>query len=322
MQKGAKRARTIDLRLGVAGRFSKSGLSFPCPESMAQSRTEADLQRVSQRTRVDPQQLAAGLSTLFSSADYRPPVLPSIAMELVGIARRPDVAIPAVVKLLKNEQMLTARLLQLAQSSLYGRGSGATLTLGQVILRLGLKRVADIFMQAALEVRMFRARGFEQPMNRLRRHSAATAEMARIVCQRVGIDDDHAFLCGLLHDMGLAASIIAVSEGTLGEGIDFDSACGPIFEVHETAGRRLAEIWRLPTEIAVVIANHHGSRPFPTPTAAAVALADLLVSEQGAGIDRECDPSTGESAAKRLNLGSDVIAEFRVEAARIVTALA
>src|SRR5688572_27572770 len=116
------------------------------------------------RTGVEPQVLAARLSALFASSDYRPPVLPAVAMELVAISRQPDVPIPSVVKLLKNEQMLTARLLTLSQSSIHGRSFGPTLTLGQVILRLGLKRVADIFVQASMEVRMFRARGFEQPM--------------------------------------------------------------------------------------------------------------------------------------------------------------
>ena len=265
--------------------------------------------------------LAARLSALFASNDYRPPVLPSVAMELVTIARQPDVPIPSVVKLLKNEQMLTARLLTLSQSALYGRSFGPTLTLGQVILRLGLKRVADIFVQASMEVRMFRARGFEQPMNRLRRHSSATAEMARVVCQRLSLDDDHAFLCGLLHDVGLAAAIIAISEGASGETVDFGSAWPAIYDVHEVAGRRLAEIWRLPTELGMVIGSHHGSRAFPSETAAAVALADQLVSEQGAGIETEGDPAALSVAAARLNLDADSLTHLRQDAARVVSSL-
>jgi hypothetical protein len=61
--------------------------------------------------RLEPQALASSLSSVFASAHYRPAVLPSVAMELVQISREPDVASPAVVKLLKNEQMLTAKLL-------------------------------------------------------------------------------------------------------------------------------------------------------------------------------------------------------------------
>jgi HD-like signal output (HDOD) protein len=277
--------------------------------------------RTSQRTRLEPQALAAGLSALFASPEYRPPVLPAVAMELVAISRQPEVPIPTVVKLLKNEQMLAAKLLTLSQSSLYGRSVGPTLTLGQVILRLGLKRVADIFVQAALEVRMFRARGFEQPMNRLRRHSAATAEMSRIICQRTSVDDDHAFLCGLLHDVGLAASIIAVSEEASASRLDFASAWPAIFDVHEAAGRRLAELWRLPTEIGMVIGCHHGTRPYPSPTAAAVALADLLVSEQGAGMETECDPATADSACKRLGLDAGALTQLRQEASRVVAGI-
>ena len=274
-----------------------------------------------QRTRLEPQALAANLSALFASPDYRPPVLPAVAMELLAISRQPDVPIPTVVKLLKNEQMLAAKLLTLSQSSMYGRSVGPTLTLGQVILRLGLKRVADIFVQAALEVRMFRARGFEQPMNRLRRHSAATAEMSRIICQRTAIDDDHAFLCGLLHDVGLAAAIIAVSEDAVGAGVDFSAAWPAIYDVHEAAGRRLADIWRLPTEIGMVLASHHGTRPYPSPTAAAVALADLLVSEQGAGMETESDPATADSACRRLSLDPDALTRLRQDAARVVAAI-
>jgi hypothetical protein len=118
--------------------------------------------------------------------------------------------------------------------------------------------------------------------------------------------------------VGLAGAIIAVSEDETGGKPDFASAWSAMVDVHETAGRRLAELWRLPSEIGTVIGCHHGTRPYPSPTAAAVALADLLVSEQGAGLDGECDPRTAESACARLGLASDALTGLRQDAARVV----
>ncbi|MFO7179209.1 MAG: HDOD domain-containing protein [Pseudomonadota bacterium] len=273
------------------------------------------------RRALDPDRLAEDLLETFGSPNYRPPVLPSVALELLSIARRPDVPIPAVVKLLMNEQILAARVLHLAQSALYGRGVGRTLTLGQAILRLGLKRIADIFMQAALEVRMFRVRGFEEPMNRLRRHSAATAEVARLVCQRTSLDDDHAFLCGLLHDVGMAASLIVLSDAAADHPVDFASAWPAIVEVHESAGRKLANLWTLPPEIGAVIEGHHGKNGFPTSTAAAVALADMLVTEQGAGIGAETSLERLKLACDFLVMGDEALEQLRADTARVLAEL-
>jgi hypothetical protein len=50
-------------------------------------------------------------------------------------------------------------------------------------------------------------------------------------------------------------------------------------------------------------------------------LADLLVSEQGAGMELECDPATGQAAALRLRLTPEVLIELRKDAARVVAAL-
>jgi HD-like signal output (HDOD) protein len=98
-------------------------------------------------------------------------------------------------------------------SPLYG-GQAAVKTLQQALVRIGIKNLRDIVMQASLNMRVFRCDAYRQTMDRLRQHSAATGHLCRIVCRQTSLDAEYALLCGLLHDVGIAAVLIALAESS------------------------------------------------------------------------------------------------------------
>src|SRR5262249_21601994 len=131
-------------------------------------------------------------------------------------------------------------------------------TLDEAIVRLGLKRVIDLFFQAALEMRVFRASGYDVEMEALRWHSMLTADAARLVCRQTAGLDEYAFLCGLLHDVGSAACILALSELAKGGAkIELKDAWPTVLDIHESCSELLARIWQLPPDIALVLRLHH-----------------------------------------------------------------
>jgi HD-like signal output (HDOD) protein len=225
------------------------------------------------------------LRQLLSSPGYRPPVLPQVAVELVQLSQRPSVQFEEVVKLLAQDPVLAARTLSIAQSAAYAARS-PILSLHQATVRLGLKGMRDLVLEAALHLKVFRAPGYEQAMERLARHSAATAHVVRAVCRRTRVDAEYAFLCGLLHDVGFAVGLLALAAEGRWRGAGFEALAPVLDEVHEEAAGIVTRLWKLPEAIQGVVARHHqvvvDGRA--QPVHAALVVAEQLCWEAGCGM--------------------------------------
>jgi HD-like signal output (HDOD) protein len=181
---------------------------------------------------MDTRELKGRLLDGFRSADYRAPMLPAVALELLALTRKPDVNLADVVRLLGHDPMLAGEVLKVANSAAYARG-GPLRSIEEAVVRVGLVRVTDLFLQVSLEAKVFRAPGYAEPLNALRRHCVFTAEAARLVSQRTSGLNDYAFLCGLLHDVGIAACLHVIS-GPLKDLAPngFDAVWPEVKEVH------------------------------------------------------------------------------------------
>lgn len=232
---------------------------------------------------LDEGALERRLLEVFSSPEYRPPVLPAVALQLMDLSRRPDTGADEVVRLLESDPMLAAHTLRLCRSAFY-RTREPVHSLKQAVVSLGLSTLRDLVLQAALEQRLFRAPVYSDVLARLARHSQGTAVAARILCRYTALADEYAFLCGLLHDVGLAALLIALGEGALGEApVDSEALWPALDRVHGHASARLGALWELPEDIQRVIGHHHQPRieGMVHPLAAAVCLAEHEALEAG-----------------------------------------
>src|SRR5262245_32385575 len=80
-----------------------------------------------------------------SSASYlacvdQLPSLPSVILEVLHYCRKESVELRDLVKTISKDPALTARILKLSNSSLYG-GRGVVTTLDDAVLRIGIKTV-------------------------------------------------------------------------------------------------------------------------------------------------------------------------------------
>ncbi len=292
---------------------------------------------------LDRHDVVAHLHRTFASPGYQPPMLPEVALEVMQLSQRPDVKFEEVVALLQKDAVLAGRVLSIAQSSAYAARSPIQ-TLQQAAVRLGLKAMRDVVLEAAIHMKVFRVPGYEAAMERLARHSAAVAHVTRAVCKRTNVEAEYAFLCGLLHDVGFAASLLALAGDPTWRRATFEEL-GPVLdEVHEEASAVLARLWKLPEGIQRLVATHHD----PAPDGKAQALnASLVVAEQlcweaGAGLEppppgaqafsmeTSEPPSDGldvnwtgvvEEARKILRLDDLAMAAARAEAFQVVAAL-
>jgi putative nucleotidyltransferase with HDIG domain len=200
--------------------------------------------------------LRGELSRLFSSPNYQPPALPAVALKVMELSHRPKVEFDEVVKVLEQDPMLVAKVMKRIQSALYA-SSTPIRTLKHAVVRLGIGGLRDLVLEVAMNLRVFKAQAFAQPMNVLRRHSLITAHVARAVCRYTSVEAEYAFLCGLLHDVGIAAILVALSDGKVNLEPDPIHLWHTIEETHEEVSGMIAGLWKLPEEIRLVLANHH-----------------------------------------------------------------
>jgi putative nucleotidyltransferase with HDIG domain len=277
--------------------------------------------------------VSGGLRAIFGSPGYKPPMLPSVALEIHDLSCRPDIDTEKLVALLERDPMLAAHVLRVANSPMF-RGRDAETSLRSAVLRLGLKNLGEIVFEIALHMRVFRSAEYSGMMEELRRHSTACANLCRLLASSAGLDSEHAFLCGLLHDIGMAAVLIVLSERRKSE-----TALEPVVlaevlsQIHEDVSAMLVRQWKLPDEVAEVVGCHHGMAAVTKAPllSSVVALADALTARFKFAVDlgprssERCDGDVFEAATTKLRLdlapGSALEKEVRQTLAHVDEAL-
>lgn len=226
------------------------------------------------------------LRRTFGSPSYTPPVLPTVAIEVQELIRSPNVSLEQLVDVLERDPMLAGGVLRQARSAAYASRMPPG-SLAAAVMRLGFRRVRDLAWQVVFRGRVFRSSKYQGAMDSLRRHSVATAHASRVVAQRVGLSSDNAFLGGLMHDVGLAAAILALSGRRRGPELDIAALRGDLREFHEEAGAIVAKLWNFPLELRFMIGHHHDPdvEGYDDPLTAAVCIGQHVAEDLGADVE-------------------------------------
>lgn len=238
---------------------------------------------------------------LFSSSAYRPPLLPVVAVRVLELSRSQEASFGAIVDVIESDPLFSASVLRSASSPLYASNTPLR-SIHQALLRLGLQNLTDICVEVAMTGRVFKAQGYELPMEAIRRHSVAVAHAARLISRRVGIAAESAFSLGLLHEAGLAVGIIALNTSALWPTRFHPSRVWSVLsEVQVELLERLVSAWTLPADLATGILNYHrGTAPIDG-ARAALAIADRVATGLGIGLPQEIDGSV--MLSQRADIG-------------------
>ncbi|HEX4351469.1 MAG TPA: HDOD domain-containing protein [Polyangiales bacterium] len=249
-------------------------------------------------------ELKSTLLNIFRSPQYKPPVLPAVALEITSLTRRSNASYEDVVKVLVKDPLLVANILKLAQSPIYG-GRQRAQSLGDALNRLGLNTLRDMVWQVAVGLRIFRGQAYASTMERLQLHSTFTAHAARLVAVKAGVAAEHAFLCGLLHDVGWSGALVAVSE-RVASPPDLPTLYRVIDRLHEEVAGAMGALWSLSPEIVEVIAHHHELDFSETSSSlvSVLCIAEQLADEFDFGIEARAispeDPRVDEHLVGRF----------------------
>lgn len=248
------------------------------------------------------QQLWDALTRTFQSPRYQPPMLPQVATDLLALSSRADVEIEQLVHLLETDSLLAGRVLKLCNSPLYGAASPIR-TLKAAVVRMGLAELRDVVMEASLSFRVFKTTGYSEAVDRVRVHSTAVAHLARAITRFTSFEAEYAFLCGLLHDVGMSAALVALGDAPRGQKLRPVVDLWPaLTALHETVGGSVATLWKLPPEIAMVLRLHHSLKVGDVvhPIAAIITLAESIAADAGFGLVPLPRKVAGSEAASLL----------------------
>jgi putative nucleotidyltransferase with HDIG domain len=278
----------------------------------------SDAPPVSQEARA----LLSLLRASFASASYVPPALPSIITDMLRLSADPDVDLRDIRAVVERDPLVTARVLRLAKSAIYGNAAPVQ-TLDAALVRLGMRQLASFCAEAATRLRVFRAPAYEAAMELLAKHSSAVAHTARHLASRWSIDPEFAFLAGLLHDVGIAASfiVLADAQGKPGKKAPLlEDAWAAVKEANAHSATAVFRAWALAPEIGAAARNHHAD-VILDPLSALVALSDVVACEAGYGLLDE-SVALSEATLATLHVTSAdlgrLVAEARELLARVV----
>ena len=269
-------------------------------------------------------EFANRLKAHFASPGYQPPLLPAVALEVQQLSQKPDVNIAALVAVMEKDPVFAARVLKIAQSAAFA-SAGNIASLKDAVVRLGMRNLTDIAWEVAMTMRVFRAQAYAAPMEAVRRHSTACAHLARMASSVTSIATEYAFLCGLLHDIGMAASLIVLGEQQTAQPLE-PLLLGMILQrCHQEASKVIAALWKLPPDVQVVLGHHHDViiQGHVHPLAAVVAIAEELARELDFGVtmaDADCDGTDDLALARArdaLKLDAARMERLRAEAAKL-----
>ncbi len=174
-----------------------------------------------------------------------------------------------VSEVMEIDQSITSKVLQLANSAVFGFNRHISSVKDAVAL-IGFEQVGDLVTAATTFEALGRVE--ESPhFNRMAfwEHSIGCGTIAKILADKLGVDPERAFVAGLLHDIGkvvldgyfpeLFAQALQVASTEAISIYEAENKTLPIN--HEIVGSHLARQWKLPDALTDVIGSHHNLKP-------------------------------------------------------------
>jgi HD-like signal output (HDOD) protein len=249
------------------------------------------------------------------------PILPQSLSKLIALQHDPRSGVGEVVRVVRHDPGIAARVLKLANSAGLGARSPFT-SLEAAAAHLGMGRIVEVAMVHAV-TGMFNTRrlGFDAPA--LWRRSIAIGHLAQTLRQMLSgrvagalPTAEDCFTAGLLHDVGILVllngfpdDVAEVIAGAREKGHPLLEAERATLGVdHQTIGALACERWNLSPPVTAAARFHHdpglGEGPHRT-LVELVHVANHIAINQGFGYEGEVT-SASIAACAWDNLGLDL----------------
>jgi len=254
------------------------------------------------------------------------PTLSVVVQRVMELVNNPKTSAPQIAEVLKRDQVLTAKVLRLVNSSFYNLSTEVT-DVSRALAFLGFNSISMLVLGTSVFSSFeIRAAPYFNVLE-FWKHSLASAIAAELIAKKTrAAKPEDAFTCGLLHDVGKIAlfkvspdDLKAVVEKASLENKSFlDAETELGLPGHAILGERLAERWQLPLVIRKTIRYHHRDvepmesiYPQMKPTVMIATLGDIMAKHLGLGVSGDqMKPEYPANYLKALNLSSEAMAEI------------
>jgi HD-like signal output (HDOD) protein len=197
----------------------------------------------------------------FKKGKIELPAFPALIQKIQEVLRLPDVTLEDIAACIEQDQIVTLRLLSMANSVHYG-GQGKVKSIVQALTLVGIKDTKGIVSTIAMKS-LYKADSapVKAVMDKLFHHAIATAYVARaIVKKHNGEDEDTIFLLGLTHDIGkvLLLHAMTLNLAMKGKSPEFklDDIMAVIQTVHAGFGGAVFQRWGFEESLIKAVSTH------------------------------------------------------------------
>jgi HD-like signal output (HDOD) protein len=243
---------------------------------------------------------------------------PAAVSQLLAAFRDPDATSTTFAKIIECDAALAARLLRMANSSLYGL-SNEIRSIEHAASVLGMRSLKTLTLSVTGASMFSDGAAASEDRDALWNHSLGCATVARLLAQAEGsVSPDEAFLAGIFHDVGKLFFLDVLPDiytdlARANSGEDLVNQEKLRFgTTHEKIGVKSAISWELAEEIRVAIGYHH--RPHKAPAhvefAEVIHAADNLARAHGIGSETEPDLVVSNTLVQRFGLDEESLAKI------------
>lgn len=155
--------------------------------------------------------LEEGLRQAILEGFVEVPMLPEVANRALSLTQDPDASAAQMAELIQGDQSLAGHVMRIANSVAYTPMANIT-SLQQAVARLGMNVICEIALAAVLGAKLFNTPGYEDYVEFNWQHALATSLWAKEIAHQARLDQETAFLAGLLHSIGRPAVLQTVLE--------------------------------------------------------------------------------------------------------------
>jgi HD-like signal output (HDOD) protein len=231
------------------------------------------------------------------------PTLPRTVLRITELVNDPKSSAKDLARIITDDQVLTARLLKLVNSSFYGFPQRIS-TVTNAIVLLGFDAIRSLLLTTSVfDLFAGRNQKSSQDQEKFWDHSLGCAVGAKVIGNHLRHDKiEELFVSGLLHDIGKIVEMLFLTDEFMRVATIVNQQNTLMITAeqkvlgysHAEIGKLLAGKWNLPAKLEQVIAHHH--QPAAAGSfvmeASIVHLADILCRalNMGYGGDNKMPP--------------------------------
>lgn len=301
--------------LPVAHRF----LSKPCDTDLLRTTIQRSVALRDLISSPELQRLATGMTSL--------PTLPEFHRRVVDELEHSEPSLPRVGDIVSKDVAMTTKLIQVANSPLFGRRWPAV-SASQAVIALGSEMTRTIILAGSLFSRLSPATAARFRLSELWNHCRRVADLSKRIAESWDVSpkvSQDAATAGFLHEVGrlvfadrLPDKYQSVLQIAAKERISIEEAEASEFGVtHAEVGAYLLALWGLPDSVIEAVAWQHspGRCPgFGPGAVAAVHVADALTE----AMDEGRDPALAAEVVHQL-AAPDLVEEWHRQAHEVAT---